>query len=217
MAIKYFGQYVSRKPAEEIHVFCDCANAVDTVDKMQFITRPDIFTKFNDIIHKLQDLSITVKTVKIISHLGILGNDMADRYANEMASKILKGEIVAPRNILVNDCYKIASDIVHNSWPRYWDNEQKGHSTYDFIPVVGTKVIFPSKRLSGVGYCRMFLHDTMLNSHSYRTGTADTPVDMHWKQQNTSYFIATDMTKNEKICLILYIILALLRSKIKSP
>ena len=47
MAIKYFGQYVSRKPAEEIHVFC--ASAVDTVDKMQLRTRSDIFTKFNDI------------------------------------------------------------------------------------------------------------------------------------------------------------------------
>ena len=33
MPINYFGQYVSRKPAEEIHVFCDCASAVDTVDK----------------------------------------------------------------------------------------------------------------------------------------------------------------------------------------
>ena len=42
MAIKYFGQYVSRKPAEEeIHVFC--AGAVDTVDKMQLRTRSDIF------------------------------------------------------------------------------------------------------------------------------------------------------------------------------
>ena len=38
---------------------------------------------------------------------------MADRYAKEMASKILKREIIAPRNISVNDCYKIASDIVH--------------------------------------------------------------------------------------------------------
>jgi len=43
MAIKYFGQFVSRKPAEEIHLFCDCASAVDTVDKMHFITRPHIF------------------------------------------------------------------------------------------------------------------------------------------------------------------------------
>ena len=80
---------------------------------------------------------------------------MADRYAKEMASKILKGDIIAPRNVSVNDCYKIASDIVHKSWQRYWENEQKGCSTYDLIPVVGTKLIFPGKRLSGVVYCRM--------------------------------------------------------------
>jgi len=139
-----------------------------------------------------------------------------------MASKILKEEIIAPRNISVNDCYKTAADIVYKSWQRYWDNEKKGRSTYDFIPVVGTKVIFPSKRFSRVVYCRMLLHDTMLNNDSYRTGTADTillyvTVDVHGKQQNISYFIATDMRKNEKICLILYIILALLRSNIKAP
>jgi len=113
-------------------------------------------------VGKLQDLSITVKIVKINSHLGILENDMADRYAKEMASKISKAEIIAPRNISVNDCYKIAADIVLKSWQRYWDNEKKGRSTYDFIPVVGTKVIFPSKRFSGAVYCRMLLHDTML-------------------------------------------------------
>jgi len=64
--------------------------------------------------------------------------------------------------VWVNDCYKIAADIVLKSWQRYWDNEKKGRSTYDFIPVVGTKVIFPSKRFSGAVYCRMLLHDTML-------------------------------------------------------
>ena len=115
---------------------------------------------------------------------------MADRYAKNMASKILKGEIIAPRNISVNDCYKIASDIVHKSWQRYWDNEQKGRSTYDLIPVVGTKVIFPSKRFSGVAYCRMLLHDTMLNSDSYRTGTADTPIcDCGHALETTEHFL----------------------------
>ena len=64
----------------------------------------------------------------------------------------------------------IAADIVQKSWQRYWDNEKKGCSTYDVIPVVGTKVIFPSKRFSGVVYWRMLLNDTMLNGDSYRTG-----------------------------------------------
>ena len=99
-------------------------------------------------------------------------------------------EIIAPRNISVNDCYKIASDIAHKSWQRCWDNEQKGRSTYDLIPVVGTKVIFPSKRFSGVAYCRMLLHDTMLNSDSYRTGTADTPIcDCGHALETTEHFL----------------------------
>ena len=55
-------------------------------------------------VGKLHDLSITVKIVKINSHLGILENDMADRYAKEMASKISKAEIIAPRNVSVSDC-----------------------------------------------------------------------------------------------------------------
>jgi len=42
-------------------------------------------------------------------------------------------------------------------------------------------------------------------------------VEMHWKQQSISYFIATDMRKKEKICLILYISLASLQIKIRVP
>jgi len=119
-----------------------------------------------------------------------LENEMADRHAKEMASKILKGEIIAPRNISVIDCYKMAADIVLKSWQHYWDNEKKGRSTYDFIPVVGTKVIFPSKRFSGVVYCRMLLHDTMLKNHGYRTGTADAPIcDCGHALETTEHFL----------------------------
>ena len=66
----------------------------------------------------------------------------------------------------------------------------EGPFTYDFIPVVGTKVIFPSKRLGGVVYCRMLLHDTMLNSDSYRTGTANTPIcDCGHALETTEHFL----------------------------
>ena len=59
------------------------------------------------------------------------------------------------------------------------------------MPVVaGTNVIFPSKRFSGVVYCRMLLHDTMLNNDSYRTGTADTPIsDCGHALETTEHFL----------------------------
>jgi len=65
--IKLLVSMFQGNPQKRYMFFCDCASAVDTVDKMQFITRPDIFTKFNDIRHKLHYLSITVKIVKIKS------------------------------------------------------------------------------------------------------------------------------------------------------
>ena len=37
---------------------------------------------------------------------------MADRRAKEMASKILKGEIIAPRNISVNDCSGYSTEVM---------------------------------------------------------------------------------------------------------
>ena len=47
--------------------------------------------------------------------------------------------------------------------------------TYDLIPEVGTKVVFPEFRDIGISYTRMLLHDTMLKYDSHRTGTSDTP------------------------------------------
>ena len=35
------------------------------------------------------------------------------------------------------------------------------------IPEVGTKVIYPKKREVGVSYCRILLHDTMLNDDGF--------------------------------------------------
>jgi len=107
-----------------------------------------------------------------------------------VASKVAKGEILAPKIISVNDCYKIAADIVQKSWQRYWDNDNKGRYIYDMIPTVGTKVIFPSNRISGVAYCRVLLHGTILNSDSYRTGTADTPIcDCGEAFETTEHFL----------------------------
>ena len=55
-------------------------------------------------------------------------------------------------------------------------HNRKGRSTYEFIPVVGTKVLWPRKHDIGISYGRMRLHETMLKDDSYRTGTAESPI-----------------------------------------
>ena len=45
-------------------------------------------------------------------------------------------------------------------------NENKGRSTYEFIPVDGTKVLWP-KNVTLEFHDRMLLHDAMLKDYSY--------------------------------------------------
>ena len=78
------------------------------------------------------------------SFTGIQINYYTDRHAKEMASKILKGKIIAPRNISVNDCYKIAADIIQK--PSVTGTTKRRAVPHDFMPVVaGTKVISEQK------------------------------------------------------------------------
>ena len=55
-----------------------------------------------------------------------------------------------------------------------WNEDNTGRYTHNLIPYVGTKVSFPLSHDKGISYCRMLLHDTMLNDD--RTGTSVTPL-----------------------------------------
>jgi len=70
--------------------------------------------------------------------------------------------------------YKLVTKMAVRSWQSKWNEDTTGRVTYSFIPDVGTKVLFPKTREVDVSYCRILLHDTMLNDDTYRTGIADT-------------------------------------------
>jgi len=86
---------------------------------------------------------------------------MADQYLKELAQKILKGDIPAPFTISISDAFRIASDIVTVLAVAFgiWDNHDKARYTYNLIPSVQNKVIFPTGREIGVSYCRLLLQD----------------------------------------------------------
>ena len=58
------------------------------------------------------------------------------------------------------------------------------------IPEVGTKILFPDNRDVGVSYCRMLLHDTMLNEDAHRTGTCESPIcDCGMERESVEHFL----------------------------
>jgi len=124
----------------------------------------------------LKTKSCIAGLVRIQGHTGIVGNERADMEAKMAAMSIVNGKMDAPTNISIADAYKISADIAQTSWQRRWDGGSKGRHTYEFIPEVNTKILWPRTREVGVAYCRILLHDTMLNADAFRTGVAESSI-----------------------------------------
>ena len=70
------------------------------------------------------------------------------------------------------------------SWQRKWELEVTGSYTRQL-----TKILFPDNRDVGVSYCRMLLHDTMLNEDAHRTGTCESPIcDCGMERESVEHF-----------------------------
>jgi len=62
-----------------------------------------------------------------------------------------------------------SAEITHNSWQRKWECDSVGFHTYQLVSRVGTKLVCPDDRDTGISYCRLLLGDTMLKDDSFRT------------------------------------------------
>jgi len=70
------------------------------------------------------------------------------------------------------------------------DEHSKGRKTYEMIPEVGTKVMWPKTRDTATSYCRILLHDTLLKSYAFRTGISISSVcECGYDSETVEHFI----------------------------
>ena len=173
-ALRYLQECQSLKSSETIYILCDCIAAINTVNnKSESNKYAGVLMRLQDLCDLLNNSSASVKLVHIPGHAGIEGNEIADVKAREVARDIHTGRISVSNDISVYDGYKIAAHMLKKSWQRKWNEENTGRFTYSLIPDVSTKIVFPRERDIGISYCRMLLHDTLLNDDGYRSGIAE--------------------------------------------
>jgi len=148
----------------------------DYENNNNFLFTPHAFKRLHSFCKQLATAGINIRLVNIPGHSGFQGNIEADKYAKEIAYKIHKGYMSAPINVSVKTAFSLSRDIAMRSWQRMWDNETSGRYTHNLIPSVDSKVLFPLSRNVGISYCRLLLHDSMLQDDSFRTGTSDSSV-----------------------------------------
>jgi len=101
-----------------------------------------------------------------------------------------KGEVIASDTLSIKAAFKIAHHIAEKSWQLQWDNEDTERYTYQLIPSVKSRIIFPVDRNTRISYCRLLLHDTMLKQDSFRTGTSTSPMcDCGTEQESADHFL----------------------------
>ena len=105
------------------------------------------------LVHLLTILSVSsCKILLRYGHIGIVGNDTADLKARETTQMLFTGNVSVPKTITYSDACKISTDIAVKSWQRKWNELDTGRYTYELIPNVGAKILFPAKRDIGVSY-----------------------------------------------------------------
>ena len=62
------------------------------------------------------------------------------------------GNFSVPQTITFSNACKISTDIAVKSWQRKWNESDTGRYTFELIPNVGAKLLFPAKRDIGVSY-----------------------------------------------------------------
>ena len=82
----------------------------------------------------------------ISAHVGIELHDKADMLARLEARDIHLEITPAPAFITFENALNSSMDIAMKSWQQKWQREVTGQLTRQFIPQVGTKILFPDCR-----------------------------------------------------------------------
>jgi len=163
LAVNYCGSSKVKKAAQSVFVLCDSSVAIDVIiQRSGSVNKPDVLELLQSQAKELAKMNVSIYLAWIPGHAGIECNQRADKLAKDMSEDIFKGRVSATSCISMNSALHISAEITYNSWQRKWECDSAGFHTRQLVSRVGTRLLFPDDRDSGVSYCRLLLGDTML-------------------------------------------------------
>ena len=150
----------------------------------------DVFRRIRIVEDLLHQVNISVKLVWIPGHVGIAGNEQADRLAKETVKNIQTGREEAIDDISKSGAISLCSKLMVKSWQRSCNRCETRTFTRALILNVITKVLFPKNSNVGIMYSRMLLGDTMLKDDAFRCGLVDSPIcKCNQDRETTDHFL----------------------------
>ena len=95
-------------------------------------------------------------------------NDLADLNAKNSIKDAY--DISKVSQLTSHTCKQMITKQCNSAGQTRWERSTIARSTYDLIPTVGRRLLFPDDRCCVVSYARLLLDDTLLKVHQQRYG-----------------------------------------------
>ena len=128
------------------------------------------------VLQELADAGVSVKLSWVPAHVGIQGNETADRLAGEGA---LMDEPTLQQMSGHREYYPVFKRWIQIDWQTIWEKEKRGRHTFSITPTVKKKPWFKGLNLTRhqvVFINRCMTNHTRTNSHLSRFGIVDSPL-----------------------------------------
>lgn len=176
-AIKLAIQWITQNKANSRDNYVIYTDSLSSVLTLSNISTTPADTLTRELIYlrkKLIDLNIHVSICWIPSHIGILGNSMADNLAKTATHK---NQIDIDIGKGINECRQDLHDLIIKLWQKRYDKSGKNLHYKQIEPSVSTKVKYTStNRHKEITITRLRLGKCRLKNTLFKMKLADSPL-----------------------------------------
>jgi len=133
------------------------------INRQQVDHHIHVLARVRNHLRTLCDMNIEVTLVWIPGHCNIYYNDLADLNAKNSIKDAY--DISKVSQLTSHTCKQTITKHCNSAWQTRWERSTVARSTYNLIPTVGRRLLFPDDRCCAVSYARLLLDDTLLKVH----------------------------------------------------
>lgn len=167
--------WVEDAPLGRYLVCSDSSSALVSIGNMSSDSRQDIVFEIFHLLYRIKHRGIEVVFLWVPAHVGVDGNEQADKFAKSAARRSYVGLTIKYSKSEVKSLIKVK---LKEKWQAQWDGDGKGRYYYSMQKTVGQcRRSFRSRRdediISRVRFGHTGLNSTLKKMGKHDTGTCD--------------------------------------------
>ena len=181
MAILLALDFIESFMCNNVVIFVDSLSALQAIQGPIYKPSTQLILDIYQKVSYLTKMGISIILEWIPSHVGVMGNEIADRFAKHALSMDTI-DINIP--LSKSDIKNLSKGILLNMWQNSWDNHDKGRQLYTIVPKVTTHKMLPStmSRQEERILFKLRSGHFSINKHLHKIGLSDTELCEHCLQ-----------------------------------